>query len=470
MLAAVLAVVTALLGVAAPVAGAVGASVQGSVVVPEGASTTTVRVEALKRIPNCCGGWAGSDLIATVTPDASGGYRFTGLPAGSYQFRVTDTQKRLYVSGWDADVETDAPSPTVLVPSSGQVAAPTARLAVGAEITGTVSSDVVGRSLRQVVVDLQEPFCFFRGCYYSPRTSTTVQADGSYRFTGIPGRDVPPDGGAYSGYRITFRDAAGWFVSRPLGDESGVGVPVPAVDGETTDVGDQPLTLGGRISGRAVLPRGFDDSVYVTAHAWSEANTRWERVTGAYASPLDGEWTIDALPAGTYRLEFAASIDPDLPEEWYRDAATVEEAVDVVVEAGRMTTGIVADLRPPGSGPVPEPGPPDVWMVKAPRLTGQAKVGQYLTVTRGVWDPRDAIVTYRWFVRSQGRTTVLKKAVGPQVKLRKAHRGARLRVRLVVTAYGYDRHVFTSPWTRRVRGRARMVAAGVRQSEAHPPA
>lgn len=461
LLAATLVVTGAMVATPASVASeraaATTGSMTGTLVLPAGVSPSSVRVTAQLRIPDCCGGWAGTEDVGTTTPDASGSYTFTGLEPGWYYVEVVDLAERLYVKSWADRVGQDEPSPSARVTSSVVTTMPIGTLAIGGQVVGSVSSDVPGRSVVGVHAQLQDLWCHPRGCVYRAERSAPVSADGTYRFSGIPGRAVPP-GDGYGAYRITFVDEKGWFVQRGLGQGPGehwAGVPVGVADGKTHDVGDQQLQLGGQVTGRVRVPAGHVEGTSVEAYAWSEQDSRWDPVGNGWASGGgEGDFTIPSLAPGRYRLKATSMVPDEIPEEWYDGAATVEEALDVVVRAGRATTGIDIDLRPPGSGPEPEPEPEvrPVRMATAPKLKGVARVGRTLRVTRGAWRPGRVTLARQWFVVRKGRSVPIKGATKARLKVTRALRGARVRVRVTATAPGRTAYVHTTARSRRIPG------------------
>ncbi|MBE7325811.1 fibronectin type III domain-containing protein [Nocardioides sp. Y6] len=107
----------------------------------------------------------------------------------------------------------------------------------------------------------------------------------------------------------------------------------------------------------------------------------------------------------------------------------------------------------PTTSPSPEPDAKPITMVRAPRIKGQARVGRVLKATRGVWRPGRAKVRYQWFVKRGKRFAAVKHGDRARLKVTRALKGKRLRVRVTVRAAGHETYVFTSRPTVRVRRR-----------------
>ncbi len=94
----------------------------------------------------------------------------------------------------------------------------------------------------------------------------------------------------------------------------------------------------------------------IQVRAYKQVGSSWDWVNSA-STAANGDYTLDGLSDGTYRLEFVDQQDLYLIE-WYDDDATdLESAKDIVVPAGTMVAGINVSLAPPSkiSGTVTGP-------------------------------------------------------------------------------------------------------------------
>lgn len=75
--------------------------------------------------------------------------------------------------------------------------------------------------------------------------------------------------------------------------------------------------------------------------------------------------------------------------------------------------------------------------LKAPSVTGAARVGKTLTATAGTWRPGPSEIAHRWYVNG----SLVKGATSSTFRLAKAHRGKRVSVRLHLSRAGYHDQV-----------------------------
>lgn len=223
--------------------------------------------------------------------------------------------------------------------------------------------------------------------------------------------------------------------------------PIAVADGAEVTGVHTPLAVGGTVEGTVRTSdgaplEGIRVLAYEAVDVWGLGDVSWQLVQVA-GTERDGSYRVRRLRATPHRIEFLDPQDRGYQRGFHPD--------DHEVRAGRATTGV--DVRmSDASAPVPQARP--VQMVKAPKVKGKVRVGRVLRATPGRWEPGTVTVKHRWFVKRAGKVVRVTGAKGAQRKLalRKAHRGARLRVRVVVSAAGHESYVFTSRWTRRVRG------------------
>lgn len=166
---------------------------------------------------------------------------------------------------------------------------------------------------------------------------------------------------------------------------------------------------------------------------------------------VDLRWTgfsISQVPAGRYVLRFSA---PGLATEYYDDAGSPERAQVLDVDYYDVIEGIDAVLTADGPPRPPDPAPRKVALVKAPKVSGKARVGKTLRVSKGTWKPGKVTLKHQWFVKKGKKFVAVKKATKPSLKLTRAMKGKRVRVRVTARAKGHTAYVFSSRWTRRVR-------------------
>ncbi|TDL42244.1 hypothetical protein [Microbacterium oleivorans] len=126
---------------------------------------------------------------------------------------------------------------------------------------------------------------------------------------------------------------------------------------------------------------------YGYASAWLDTGSQYDVYYGEITP--NGDYRIEGLPAGTYRVGFNELGIDDVEygvtswTEWWNDALTLDDGTGVVVGDG-LVAGIDANVdsvRGVASDPV---------------ISGSPVVGNKLTVSRGAW-PAGTEVQYAWY-------------------------------------------------------------------------
>ncbi len=120
--------------------------------------------------------------------------------------------------------------------------------------------------------------------------------------------------------------------------------PVTVIGSVDTSGIDAELAPGGSISGTITDTNGFR-LIGICVHAYNSNGTQV-----GFAFLGDGEYQVDGLGTGEYRLRFSdcADFNPfTVVPEFYDNQETLAEATPVAVTAGSTTTGIAAQLEAP---------------------------------------------------------------------------------------------------------------------------
>jgi hypothetical protein len=265
----------------------------------------------------------GNDRLASGQTDAEGRYvTEPGLLAGAYQIQVSAPPG--YLSEWYDDQASQAEATVVPVASGVDHVAVDAVLSgyAGGTITGTVTAADTGRPLSMWV-------------YAYDAAGARVRSD--YASGGEYVLDHLPPGS----YRIRF-SASSPYVQVYYGGhfELSDADPVVVMAGVTVPDVDQAVPRGGVITG-AVTAAGGVPGVYVHAR----------RVTGGYDTGatytgVDGTYRVERLEGGDYRISFS----PPAPfiGQWYRDAASQDDAEAVSVALNATTPDVDAVLASGG--------------------------------------------------------------------------------------------------------------------------
>jgi hypothetical protein len=160
------------------------------------------------------------------------------------------------------------------------------------------------------------------------------------------------------------------------------------------------LRVGGQISGTVT-------NASITHPGLAKVEVCATRVTGPEEygggdcgiTNSNGQYTIDGLESGFYKVEFNGSIcsipkkgERECPEvyitQYYHGQSTFKKAETTTVTIGSNTGGINESLR--------EAFPTTPASTAAPALTGTAAVGQALTCSQGSWSHEPIYLLYQW--------------------------------------------------------------------------
>lgn len=294
-----------------PAAGGLTGTVTGS-----GAPAGGVRVSAID---------AGGAVVQADLTDATGTYSVTNLPAGSYTLRFdpqATPRSGLYNRG----------ELTGLTVTAGQIG-PVAAFALTpstttGELDGRVTDAATGAGLEDVFVVITR----------AAEDDTFVSiaktaADGSYSSDPLPAGSYEVEFVTHFSRVVTTTRYIGEFYN----DAASIAEADPvAVTAGASTVADAGLALGASIGG-TVTGDGAGALNEVVVVAVDEAGA----VQGYAISDAAGAYSIGGLRAGTYDLEFFASLSPDAASRAFYDG----EVADVVVSAGAALSGVNVTLN-----------------------------------------------------------------------------------------------------------------------------
>ncbi|NYE36557.1 5-hydroxyisourate hydrolase-like protein (transthyretin family) [Nocardioides cavernae] len=471
-----------------------------SVTVPEGGSAGGVDI-ALARQPGTstisgrvvASGTAAAGMVVTaelrvgddgwwraasVTTAADGSYRaYVGYP-GTYRISFTDPSGDLDDRWWRDRVSAATATP-LEIPRGGSTVtgidaemAPVPGGALGGAVTGWADEP-----LADVDVTL-----FERSTITSAWTEVvTVGTDASGRW-GVP--DLPA-----GTYRVGYVDDSDRHVPEFHLDSPDVASAedVEVRAGGTTTLSATLAPADGSIAGRVT---GEDDLVPIDGirvTVYGPADGGWTALDETGVDE-DGDYVLDGLAPGDYRVGFEDEAGLLVGEFWY-DAPALTAAWDVEVLPGGETGLYWADLASKDVTPTPEPTPspspspstspspttgpvaspstptptttstvapaqpaPAISNTARPRIAGTPVVGRVLRARPGGWSPSAVVLTYEW--RADGRR--IRRADGPRLFVTRTLLGARVSVRVRATLDGAADVVARSRPAAKVTPRARM--------------
>lgn len=295
--------------------------------------------------------WTSADYIALT--NEFGQYSLQGLPAGQYRVYFPDPQDNgvyAFFGEWFNNVDRIEYATDVSVAPSATAFGIDAALTPCSTITGRVTtggSTPVGGVL--VEFESYDPVMgewWWHG-------STETAADGTYSYDGL----------SSGAYRVRF-NGGGWvpaYLEEYYNDAVdamsatdvvvGTGVTVPNIDADLAPAGriTGVVTGAGQPLSAVTVPAEYTDPglmVMANVYRWNTEWLGWESIRSDVVDPATGGYDVGGLPTGTYRVRFEGDgigFFPFVPE-CYSGAAIIDDAQDIVVTAGAVTSGIDADL------------------------------------------------------------------------------------------------------------------------------
>ena len=257
---------------------------------------------------------------ATAQTDAGGNYALADLAGGDYRVQFdTCGNAPDHLSEYYDDKPTLAAADALTVTAGADRTAIDAQLALGARITGTVTS-AGPLPLNKVCVQALDAAGVPAGF------STQTDLLGDYAITGL----------VAGSYHVRFDGGcAGDFAGEYYDDSPGLaGATAVTVSTGAEHAGvDALLSAGGHIVGTVT---GAPGSVPLEG-ACVTALTADGGFLGSAATDAEGQYAIIALSTGDVRLQFAACTAGGYLGEYHDDASTLASATAVAVTAGAQT-------------------------------------------------------------------------------------------------------------------------------------
>jgi hypothetical protein len=380
-----------------------------------GTVTKAVGGEAIKGIEVCASGADGGGGLEEAffercaQTGATGLYTITELPGGPYdvEFLVPVKSPLNYVTQYYNDRPSFTEAQAVSVTPGVTAEGVDAKMQVGGEITGTVTDGSTHNALSGIDVSAVreasgEEFSF---------GAATTEADGEYTMRGL----------AAGSYKVEFSpgfESSLNYVTQYYDGQSSPAsaTPVTVTQGSVTPGIDAALEAGGEITGTVTDATTHVDlpNIAVLAIGASEAS-------GGFAiTNTSGQYTIQGLATGSYKLEFiSAGEGSSYIAQFYNGAATLASATPVAVTQGSTTSPINAALVP--KRPIE---------ATAPNVSGTPAVGATLTCSNGTWTGSPApTFTHLWLRNG----SPIAGATGSSYVVQAADQGAGLACRVTAT-------------------------------------
>lgn len=267
---------------------------------------------------------------AETQTDEQGRYDVGGLPAGTYRIGFADVDQ-IYVPEYYND-KADAAGADSINLTGGQTVTINVSLALTGRISGVIT-DQQGDPPQGYVS--AEAYMFENGTWQLVSASL-AEPDGTY----IIERLLP------GAYRVGFSSAdyAPEYYNNALSIDNATNVVVTT--GQTTSGINASLSPASHISG-VVTNESNTPLSGVLVTAYQLRNGSWQSVGSATSS--DGDYTIDGLLAGTYRVKFEDNAGIYLAE-YYDNKSDLNTANNISAAAGQTVGQINAKLSIGASG------------------------------------------------------------------------------------------------------------------------
>ncbi|HET6809621.1 MAG TPA: carboxypeptidase-like regulatory domain-containing protein [Acidimicrobiales bacterium] len=303
---------------------------------------------------------------------SDGTYTVSGLPSGTYAVQFTDCAPQpRYLTQWYQGASSSSAATPVSVTDGQTTAGIDAAMVLGGVISGTVTdTSSPAQDLAGMCVSVTPTSGSGRGGF------ATTASDGTYSVTGLATGSYDVE--FYGGCPNRGNYLAQWYQGASTRSSA---TAVPVTDGQTTAGIDAAMAPGGIISGTVTdtaSPANPLSGICVAV-----VSTSGGGVGGSTTTAADGTYSVNALPTGTYTVQFTTGCpnEGNYAPQWYQGAASQDAATAVSVTAGQATSGIDAALAPGGiiSGTVTDSAsPPDRLgsiCVSATPTSGSATLG-----------------------------------------------------------------------------------------------
>jgi Carboxypeptidase regulatory-like domain len=335
-----------------------------------------------------------------------GEYSIPNLPPGDYRVRFTGQvgpTHREYAPQWYKGSLSFSGATAVQVEASKTNTEVNASMAAAASVSGTVTN-TEGHPLAVVVFLWEEPE---PGIYEAVEQFATANAEGAYTITGIGQSKAYIQ---FSGYICGAEGCPPVYAQKFYDNQTSLATATPLLllPGEHLEGINAVMIENGHISGR-VVSAAIEHEPIAGAQVCAHLQAEPLGPTSCANANNNGEYTVVALPSGSYTVEFTGKVCPpkgecvaEYAKQYYSGKAGLAEATPVPVSVATTTPGINAALF--------ELTPSAPANTGAPVLSGDAAAGGLLSCSEGSWANKPTKLEYSWLrdgrpIAGQGAST-----------------------------------------------------------------
>ncbi|WP_224165156.1 carboxypeptidase regulatory-like domain-containing protein [Arthrobacter sp. StoSoilA2] len=295
-----------------------GATISGKITAPAGVSLGGASV-AVYKSDNAY------SSVASTSVGSDGSYKLIGLPAGSYKVNFGGYNTGA-LDQWHANATSFATGTAVTLTTGQDLSGINATLVKGATISGKLTAPA-GVSLERAYVyayKANDPSWYVQ--------YASIASDGSYKLIGLPAGSYKLNFGGYDTGALDL-----WYKN---GTTFATGTAVTVTAGQDLTAINAAYIKGATISGKITAPAGI-----------AVQNTRVELYKSDSVNSIvesdwvasDGSYKIIGLPAGSYKLKFAANQTGAL-DQWHANAASFATATALTLTNSQDLSGVNATL------------------------------------------------------------------------------------------------------------------------------
>ncbi len=283
---------------------------------------------ALAGVSACAYKLSGEYIYRCAASGSGGEYTIYGLPTGEYRVSFTEFE---YVTQYYNEKTAYGEATPVATTNGSTTPGINAAMVEAGKITGAVTNAATKAALSGASI------CAVKISGEYVGLCAVSGAGGEYTISGLPTGE----------YRVSFSDTG--FVTQYYNGKASYSeaTPVSASASNVTPGINGALVEGGKVTGTVTdaSTKAAIEGVEVCAR-----NASGEYVSACAFTGAGGEYRVEGLASGEYKIEFGAYASSlNYVPQFYKGKATLSEAEAISVTAGGVTSAINAAMQPGGT-------------------------------------------------------------------------------------------------------------------------